>query len=80
MTHTTPSENVFNKMLGIATIIWMQYDNEFGYVTDKLAIIKNIHNYEDNVMVAYRMFDHINQAKFKALAPQDVLDYINDNL
>ena len=44
MRHITPTEDVFNKMISIATIIWMQYDDQFGYVTDKLAIIKNINN------------------------------------
>jgi len=61
MKHITPSEEIFNEMIDIATIIWKQYDDEFGYVTEKLNIINNLRNYEDNVMVTYRMFDHINQ-------------------
>lgn len=80
MVHITPTEDVFNKMINIATIIWLQYDDEFGYVTEKLDIINSIRNYEDNVMAAYRMFDHVNQAKFRKLAPEDVLTYINNNL
>ena len=80
MRHITPSEDIFNKMINIATIIWLQYDDQFGYVTEKLAIINNICNYEDNVMVAYRMFDPVNQAKFKALASEDVIEYIDKNL
>lgn len=80
MVHITPTEDVFNKIINIATIIWLQYDNEFGYVTEKLDIINNLTNYEDNVMIAYRMFDHVNQAKFRKLASEDVLTYINNNL
>lgn len=80
MVHITPTEDVFNKMINIATIIWLQYDDEFGYVTEKLDIINNIHNYQDNVMATYRMFDPVNQAKFRKLAPEDVLTYINNNL
>jgi uncharacterized iron-regulated protein len=80
MKHITPSEEIFNEMINIATIIWKQYDDEFGYVTEKLNIINNLENYEDNVMVAYRMFDHINQSEFRARASKDVLEYIKSNL
>lgn len=76
----TPSEDIFNEIIAIATIIWWQYSDEFGYVTEKVNIIKSLENYEDNVMVAYRMFDPINQAKFRALASDDVLEYIDNNI
>jgi hypothetical protein len=80
MKHITPSEEIFNEMINIASLIWLQYDNEFGYVTEKLNIINSITNYEDNVMAVYRMFDHINQSKFVALASKDVLEYIKNNI
>jgi hypothetical protein len=80
MKHITPSEEIFNEMINIASLIWLQYDNEFGYVTEKLNIINNITNYEDNVMAVYRMFDHMNQSKFVRLASKDVLEYIKNNL
>lgn len=80
MKHITPSEEIFNEMINIASLIWLQYDNEFGYVTEKLNIINSITNYEDNVMAVYRMFDYINQSKFVALASKDVLEYIKNNL
>jgi len=80
MKHITPSEEIFNEMINIASLIWLQYDNEFGYVTEKLNIINSITNYEDNVMAVYRMFDHVNQSKFVALASKDVLEYIKNNL
>ena len=79
MKHITPSEEIFNEMINIASLIWLQYDNEFGYVTEKLDRINSITNYQDNVMVAYRMFDHVNQSKFIALASNDVLEYIKNN-
>ena len=80
MKHITPSEEIFNEMINIASLIWLQYDNEFGYVTEKLNIVNGIQNYADNVMAVYRMFDHINQSKFVALASKDVLEYIKNNL
>lgn len=79
MKHITPSEEIFNEMINIASLIWLQYDNEFGYVTEKLERINSITNYQDNVMIAYRMFDHVNQSKFIALASNDVLEYIKNN-
>jgi hypothetical protein len=79
MKHITPSEEIFNEMINIASLIWLQYDNEFGYVTEKLERINSITNYEDNVMAVYRMFDHVNQSKFIALASNDVLEYIKNN-
>lgn len=79
MKHITPSEEIFNEMINIASLIWLQYDNEFGYVTEKLDRINSITNYQDNVMIAYRMFDHVNQSKFIALASNDVLEYIKNN-
>lgn len=80
MKHITPSEEIFNEMINIASLIWLQYDNEFGYVTEKLERINSLTNYEDNVMAVYRMFDHMNQSKFVALASKDVLEYIKNNL
>jgi hypothetical protein len=80
MKHITPSEEIFKEMINIATIIWKQYDDEFGYVTEKLNIIHNLENYEDNIMIAYRMFDWLNQLEFRARVSEDVIQYIDDNL
>jgi len=32
----TPSQEIFNEMKSIATDIWNTYDNQYGYVTEKL--------------------------------------------
>jgi hypothetical protein len=80
MENITPSEEIFNEMINIASLIWLQYDNEFGYVTEKLERINSIQNHQNNVMTVYRMFDHMNQSKFIALASKDVLEYIKSNL
>jgi hypothetical protein len=67
-------------MKSIATDIWNTYDNEFGYVTEKLERINGFGNIQDNAMIFYRMFDHINQGKFRANASPEVLEYIKNNL
>jgi len=76
----TPSKEIFDEMKLIATAIWSTYDNEFGYVTEKLQRINGFGNIQDNAMIFYRMFDHINQGKFRANASPEVLEYIKNNL
>jgi hypothetical protein len=59
----TPSIEIFNEMRAAATQIWNTYDNQFGYVTEKLNRINSLENIQDNAMVFYRIFDWENQAK-----------------
>lgn len=75
----TPSQEIFNEMKTIATEIWNTYDNEFGYVTEKLERINSFGNIQDNAMVFYRMFDWKNQSIFRNKASQEVISYINNN-
>lgn len=76
----TPTQEIFNEMKTIATNIWNTYDNEHGYVTEKLDRINSIENFQDNSMVFYRMFDFQNKNKFKSSASLETLDYIQNNL
>lgn len=80
MKYETPSQEIFNEMKQIATDIWNTYDNQFGYVTEKLERINSFDNVQDNAMVFYRMFDWQNQAKFRSKASEEVLEYVNNNL
>lgn len=75
----TPSQEIYNEMKSIATQIWETYDNQYGYVTEKLGYINNIDNIQDNAMVFYRMFDNQNQETFRANASNEVLEYIKNN-
>ena len=75
----TPSQEIFNEMKSIATQIWSTYDNQYGYVTEKLSYINSINNIQDNAMVFYRMFDNNNQETFRANASNEVLEYIKNN-
>ena len=75
----TPTQEVFDEMKTIATNIWNTYDNEHGYVTEKLNYINRIDNIQDNAMVFYRMFDNQNQETFRANASNEVLEYIENN-
>lgn len=75
----TPSKEIFEEMQNIAIEIWNTYDNTYWYVDEKLWYINQLENYQDNAMVMYRMFDHINQAKFLNECSKEVRDYINNN-
>ena len=75
----TPSQEIFNEMKSLATQIWSTYDNQYGYVTEKLSYINSINNIQDNAMVFYRMFDNQNQETFRANASNEVLEYIENN-
>jgi hypothetical protein len=76
----TPSQEIFDEMKAIATDIWNTYDNQFGYVDEKLERISYLTNVQDNAMICYRMFDWNNQSIFKSKASADVLNYIKNNL
>ena len=75
-----PSDKIFNEMKQAATQIWNTYDNQFGYVDEKISRVNNIDNIQDNAMVFYRMFDMSNQTKFRGLVSAETLNYISKNL
>lgn len=76
----TPTQEVFEEMKLIANRLWNTYSNEFGYVDQKTSYINSLENIQDNAMVFFRMFDHINQTAFKSNASAATLEYINNNL
>lgn len=76
----TPSVEIFNDMKQAATQIWGTYDNEYGYVDEKLNYVNGLNNIQDNAMVFYRMFDWENQRKFKQMVKEETLEYIKNNL
>lgn len=58
-----PSDKIFNEIKVAAIEIWATYDNEFGYVDEKLAMIEPLTNFKDNWGTMVGMFDHPNQMK-----------------
>jgi len=59
--YTAPSEDQFNELKQKAIEVWNNYDNEFGYVDEKVNMIKDIKNVRDNFMYIVAMFDSNNQ-------------------
>ena len=58
-----PKDELFNELKEKAIEVWEEYDNEFGYVDDKVSQIKDIKNIGDNFMYMVAMFDIQNQSK-----------------
>lgn len=46
--YKAPSQEVFEDIKKNAIKIWKTYDNEFGYVDEKVNRIKDIQNVSDN--------------------------------
>lgn len=61
--YTPPTNEQFQEMKRKAIEVWQQYDNQFGYVTEKVRRIQDVGNYSDNFMFMVAMFDHENQMK-----------------
>ena len=61
--YTAPPDEAFEDMKQVCMDVWATMDNQFGYVDEKQARIKEIKNVEDNFMYMLAMFDQGNQAK-----------------
>ncbi|MGR3177805.1 MAG: hypothetical protein ACUZ8E_07085 [Candidatus Anammoxibacter sp.] len=77
--HEAPTEEIFNEMKQAATEIWQAFDNEFGYVDEKMEIVNRFTNIQDNAMVFCRMFDSVNQGKMMAKLSSEAIEYIRNN-
>jgi len=61
--YTPPTNKIFNEVKEKCIEIWNTYDNQFGYVDEKVNRIKDIKNIQDNLMYMIAMFDVVNQKK-----------------
>lgn len=59
--YTEPPQDRFDELKKKAVEVWQTYDNEFGYVDEKVERIKDIKNVQDNFMYIVAMFDLNNQ-------------------
>jgi len=63
MSDYTVSDEVFDELKEKAIEIWNTYDNEFGYVDEKVDYLKSFGNVKDNFGTIIGMFDVQNQRK-----------------
>jgi hypothetical protein len=76
----TPSKAIFEEMKAAAIAVWTEtYSDEYGYVTEKINIIESLTNYQDNIMVCFRMFDMWNQRTMLSKLGPEAQYYIEGN-
>ena len=78
--YTAPSKEAFNDMKEKAIAVWGQYDNDYGYVDEKVARIKDIGNIKDNFMYIAAMFDIENNAKLAQLLEPETREEVRKRL
>jgi hypothetical protein len=76
--YTAPSPEVFEDIKTAATHIWEGYDNTYGYVDEKLDIIRHLQNVGDNWMYMVAMFDDTNQARLMLLVSRETAALIRE--
>lgn len=59
----TVTDQVFDELKQEAIKIWNTYDNEYGYVDEKVSYLNSFGNVKDNFGTIIGMFDSTNQAK-----------------
>jgi len=65
--YTAPPDECFEELKNKCVDIWQSYDDEHGYATSKISVVKGINNFRDNFMHLVAMFDMRNQAKLASL-------------
>jgi len=61
--YKAPPQEIFDEIKKASIEIWKTYDNQFGYVDEKVNRIEPITNIKDNAWTIVAMFDSVNQQK-----------------
>ena len=78
--YQAPTDQQFNELKEKAIEIWNSYDNQFGYVDEKVNAIKDIQNVGDNFMYMVAMFDGNNQAKLAQLLSDETREAVSKRM
>lgn len=74
--YTAPAQPVFDEIKRCAKAIWLTYDDEFGYATEKITKVDAVGNVGDNWMYLVAMFDQRNQGRLFALLSPSTVELI----
>lgn len=58
-----PTTKIFNDLRDTALLLWRQYNDDFGYASEKISRVKDVRNYRDSYWEIIGMFDSTNQKK-----------------
>jgi hypothetical protein len=61
--YAAPAQAVFDDIKQAAIKVWGEYDDTYGYASEKINYIKDIQNVKDNAWFIVAMFDHINKVR-----------------
>lgn len=78
--YTPPTKEIFEEVKTKSIELWNQYDDQFGYVTEKVDRIKDIGNVGDNLMFMVAMFDVMNMYKLSALLSKEAKKAIRERM
>jgi hypothetical protein len=78
--YTAPSDAVFEGIKTASIKLWQTYDDQFGYATDKVNMIKNIKNIKDNTCHMVAMFDSKNHGKLLQMVEGEAKAWLEDLL
>lgn len=72
------TDEAFEDLKANAILLWQTYDNEYGYVDDKVSRIKDIQNVRDNGMYILAMFDSFNVLRLLGMVEADTRHQLED--
>ena len=78
--YTAPPQKIFDEIKGASIQVWQTYNNEFGYVDEKVDRIKDIKNIRDNTCYLVAMFDLSNQNKLLSRVEGETKIWLEDLL
>ena len=78
--YTAPKQEIFEAIKTASIKLWQTYDNEFGYVDEKVDRIKDIRNIRDNTCYMVAMFDRNNQFKLFGMVEGEAETWLEDLL
>jgi hypothetical protein len=66
------TDEIFDDVKGLVTKLWNTYDNEFGYVDEKMGVVNSLPKEWDSVILMIRMFHYLVQRDviFKRLSDE----------
>ena len=78
--YTPPTEEEFAELKEKAIEIWKEYDDTYGYASEKINAIKDIRNIKDNFMYMVAMFGISNQGKLADKLSEKTTKAVRDRM
>jgi len=83
MYYTAPTDEIFEEVKAQAIKLWVEVDtdnNRYGYATNKINRIKDLHNVKDNVMYIIAMFDSNHHIILASMLTEEAKSAIDERI